>query len=166
MPFPFEVIFPQVIEMRVTSRPASTWSCSPAAPTPKVAAVVPSAASASRQPAPDTLPEEFRSMLGSVTNAKSVPSLKAFQVEAGSTVLALGASASIGEAMGLPVKNHLVEKGPDGKEVPLPTDKFYIPGSVLETYFNNTNPSPSACRARATCSSTAARSSRASPVRR
>jgi hypothetical protein len=136
--FPFEVIFPQVIDagnlktsFDVIVFPSGTYA--------QGRGGRPVGGLGLGQPAPDTLPEEFRSMLGSVTNAKSVPSLKAF-VEAGGTVLALGASASIGEAMGLPVKNHLVEKGPDGKEVPLPTDKFYIPGSVLETSFNNTNP--------------------------
>lgn len=78
-------------------------------------------------------------MLGSVTVAKSVPPLKAF-VEAGGTVMAVGSSASIGQAMGLPVKDHLVEIGPDGKERHLPTEKFYIPGSVLTADFDNTIP--------------------------
>lgn len=90
-------------------------------------------------PSPDTIPEEFRSMLGSVTNARSVPPLKKF-VEDGGTLLAIGASAPIGEAMGLPIKNHLVEKGPDGNERPLPPEKFYIPGSVLKAKFNTANP--------------------------
>ena len=78
-------------------------------------------------------------MLGSVTNARSVPPLKKF-VEDGGTLLAIGASAQIGEAMGLPIKNHLVEKGPDGNERPLPPEKFYIPGSVLKAKFNTANP--------------------------
>ncbi len=90
-------------------------------------------------PSPETIPEEFRSMLGTVTSAKSVPALKTF-VEEGGTVLALGASASIGEAMGLPIKNHLVEKDADGKDVPLPGEKFYIPGSVLTVNYNNKAP--------------------------
>jgi hypothetical protein len=88
---------------------------------------------------PDSIPEEFRSMLGSVTTAKSVPPLKTF-VEEGGTVLALGSSATIGQAMGLPVKDHLVEKTADGKERHLPSDKFYIPGSVLKANFDNKNP--------------------------
>ncbi|HEY0966762.1 MAG TPA: M14 metallopeptidase family protein [Opitutaceae bacterium] len=90
-------------------------------------------------PSPDVIPEEFRSMLGSVTNARSVPPLKKF-IEDGGTLLALGASAPIGEAMGLPVRNHLVEKGPDGAERPLPPEKYYIPGSVLRAKFNPANP--------------------------
>ncbi len=88
---------------------------------------------------PDSIPEEYRSMLGSVTAAKSVPPLKTF-VEEGGTVLALGSSATIGQAMGLPVKDYLVEKGADGTEHHLPAEKFYIPGSVLYASFNNKDP--------------------------
>jgi hypothetical protein len=87
----------------------------------------------------DSIPEEFRSMLGSVTTAKSVPPLKTF-VEEGGTLLALGSSATIGQAMGLPVTDHLVEKGADGKDHHLPSDKFYVPGSVLRVDFNNKDP--------------------------
>jgi hypothetical protein len=88
---------------------------------------------------PDQIPEEYRSMLGAVTTAKSVPPLKTF-VEEGGTVLAMGSSASIGQAMGLPLKDHLVQKGADGKDHPLPPEKFYIPGSILEANFNNKDP--------------------------
>ncbi|HEY0968847.1 MAG TPA: M14 metallopeptidase family protein [Opitutaceae bacterium] len=90
-------------------------------------------------PSPDMIPEEFRSMLGSVTVARSVPPLKAF-VEAGGTVVAVGSAASIGQSMGLPVVDHLVEKGPDGVERRLAAEKFYIPGSVLHASFDNTVP--------------------------
>jgi hypothetical protein len=88
---------------------------------------------------PEMIPEELRSMLGSVTVARSVPPLKAF-VEAGGTVLAVGSAASIGQSMGLPVTDHLVEKQADGTVRRLPADKFYIPGSVLNAYFDNTIP--------------------------
>ena len=90
-------------------------------------------------PAAESLPEEYRSMLGSVTAAKSVPPVRKF-VEEGGTVVALGAAATIGEAMGLPVENFLMEAGPDGKPKPLSADKFYIPGAVLNVKLNNKNP--------------------------
>ena len=41
---------------------------------------------------------------------------------------------------GIPVKNYLTEKGPDGKDRALPGEKFYIPGSLLKTNIDNTNP--------------------------
>jgi hypothetical protein len=93
-----------------------------------------------REVPPESIPEEFRSMLGRITAAKTVPPVRKF-VEEGGTVVALGSAATIGEAMGLPVANHLAEKDPaDGKMKPLSSDKFYIPGSVLSAHFNNKNP--------------------------
>ena len=85
-------------------------------------------------PAPEMIPEEMRSMLGSITNAKTVPAVRKF-VEDGGTIVALGSAASIGEAMGLPVEDYLTENG-----APLPASKFYTPGSVLSVKFNNKNP--------------------------
>jgi hypothetical protein len=92
-----------------------------------------------REIPPESIPEEFRSMLGRITAAKSVPPVRKF-VEEGGTVIALGSAATIGEAMGLPVENHLVEAGADGKPKPLNADKFFIPGSVLSAKFNNKHP--------------------------
>ena len=54
--------------------------------------------------------------LGRVSIEKSIPPLKTF-VEDGGTVLALGSSSTIGEAMGIPVTDHLVVKDEDGKPV-------------------------------------------------
>ena len=85
-------------------------------------------------PAIEAIPEEMRSMLGSVTNAKTVPAVRKF-VEEGGTVVALGSASTIGEAMGLPLGNHMMQNG-----VPIPSDKFYIPGSVVRVKFNNKNP--------------------------
>jgi hypothetical protein len=90
-------------------------------------------------PPPEMIPEEFRSMLGSITKAKTVPVVRKF-VEEGGTVIGMGSAATIGEAMGLPVDNYLVAPGPDGKPQPLGSDKFYIPGSVLSIKFNNHDP--------------------------
>jgi len=38
------------------------------------------------------------------------------------------------------VKNYLAEEGPDGKDRPLPREKFYIPGALLRADVDNTNP--------------------------
>jgi hypothetical protein len=46
----------------------------------------------------------------------------------------------MGELLGVPVTNALTEMGTDGKEHPLPADKFYIPGSLLKATVDNTNP--------------------------
>jgi hypothetical protein len=68
-----------------------------------------------------------------------MPALKKF-VESGGSVVTIGSSTSVAEVFGIPVKNYLTEKGPDGKDRALPGEKFYIPGSLLRTNLDNTNP--------------------------
>jgi len=78
-------------------------------------------------------------MLGRVTVAKTVPELKKF-VENGGTVLTIGSSTAFGYLVGLPIKDALVERVAGGAERPLPNEKFYIPGTILEARVDNTNP--------------------------
>jgi hypothetical protein len=52
----------------------------------------------------------------------------------------IGSSTSMAELLGVPVKSYLTEKGPDGRERPLPQEKFYIPGSLLKATIDNSNP--------------------------
>ncbi len=92
------------------------------------------------QPAAASIPSEFRDWLGTVTISRTVPQLKSF-VEAGGTLLAIGSSTSIGYHFGLPIRNALVERSPaSGVEVPLPSAKFFVPGAIVETRVDNTNP--------------------------
>jgi hypothetical protein len=84
-------------------------------------------------------PEEYRAWLGRITEEKTVPQLKKF-VESGGSIVTIGSSTSVAEALGLPVKNYLTEIGPDGKERALPREKFFIPGSLLKMNVDNTNP--------------------------
>ncbi len=85
------------------------------------------------------IPEPYRNWVGRITEDVTVPRIKEF-VEAGGTVVAIGSSSTMGSLLGVPVKDHLVEMGPDGKEVPLPPEKFYIPGSLLRTTVNSADP--------------------------
>jgi hypothetical protein len=48
-------------------------------------------------------------------------------VEDGGVVLAIGSSTTVAASLGLPVRDALTENGQ-----PLPGEKFYIPGSLLE----------------------------------
>jgi hypothetical protein len=91
------------------------------------------------QPAPESIPAEFRGWLGSVTAERTIPQLKRF-AEDGGTIIALGSSTSMGELLGVPVKNYLVEKDASGNERPLGQDKFYIPGSLLRMSVKNSAP--------------------------
>lgn len=92
-----------------------------------------------RQPGPDEIPEEYRDRLGRVTPDKTIPQLKKF-VEAGGTIVTIGGSTNLAGFLGLPVKNALVEKMQDGKERPLPREKYYIPGSILRVSMDNSSP--------------------------
>jgi hypothetical protein len=97
------------------------------------------------QPPPDRgwsderVPPEYRDRRGSVTVATTVPQLKKF-LEGGGTVLTIGGSTSLAIHLGLPVANHLVTKGDDGRERALPRDRFYIPTSVLRVRVDSSHP--------------------------
>ncbi len=88
---------------------------------------------------PESLPPEYRSRLGRITVEKTVPQLRKF-VEDGGTILAIGSSARIGALLGLPVRDHLAERAPDGEDKRLPTEKFYVPGSILTADVDLTHP--------------------------
>jgi len=90
-------------------------------------------------PKPEEVPPEYRSRLGSVTVEKTLPQLKKF-LEEGGTILTIGGSTDLAYHLRLPVVDALVEKLPDGQERPLPRDKFFIPGSILEVRVDNTQP--------------------------
>ena len=91
-----------------------------------------------RQPKPEEIPAEFRDHLGAISAEKTYPQLKKF-AEDGGALVGWGSSAFLGQALGLPLGNHLVEMV-DGNERRLPTTKFYIPGSILRVAVDNTNP--------------------------
>jgi hypothetical protein len=91
------------------------------------------------QPAAETIPAEFRGWLGRVTVSKTVPELKKF-AENGGTVLTIGSSSVLGHHLGLPIRDALVERVAGGAERPLPREKYYIPGSILEARIDNTQP--------------------------
>ncbi len=91
------------------------------------------------QPSADSIPAEFRDKLGRVTVSKTVPELKKF-AENGGTVLTIGGSTSFGHHLWLPIRDALVERVAGGVERPLPREKYYIPGSILEARIDNTQP--------------------------
>jgi hypothetical protein len=87
----------------------------------------------------ETLPEMYKSWVGRVTDEVTIPQLQKF-VTSGGSIVTIGSSTSVAEVFGVPVKNYLTEKGPDGKDRALPREKFYIPGSLLKVSVDNTNP--------------------------
>src|SRR5206468_12903683 len=65
--------------------------------------------------------------------------LKKF-LEDGGTILTIGTSTAMGYHVGLPIRNALVERVQGFTERPLPSEKFYVPGSILEARVDTTNP--------------------------
>lgn len=83
-----------------------------------------------REPKPEEIPAEYHAQLGKITPDKSIPALKEF-LEAGGNIVTIGSSSNLAYHLKLPVRNALVEMVA-GKERPLPGEKFYIPGSVMQ----------------------------------
>jgi hypothetical protein len=94
---------------------------------------------AGRGPDPESIPAEYRDHLGQVTVATTVPQLKKF-LDDGGTILTIGTSTAMAYHIGLPVRNALVERVQGFTERPLPNEKFYVPGSILDARIDNTNP--------------------------
>jgi len=91
--------------------------------------------------APNTtaIPAEYRSQVGRVTAAATVPKLKEF-LEAGGTIVTIGSSTSLAQHLGLPIGDHMTERTPEGTIRSLPSDKFYSPTSILEVAVDPTAP--------------------------
>lgn len=82
------------------------------------------------------IPAQYQHMTGRLTEQKSVPAIRQF-LERGGTVLTIGSSTRLGSMLGLPLANALVERSPTGAERPLPGDKFYVPGAILNVAVDN-----------------------------
>jgi hypothetical protein len=82
------------------------------------------------------IPEPYRDRIGAITDARTLPQLRQF-VEQGGTIVAIGTSTAIAGRLGLGVTNALVEAG---TTKPLPPEKFYIPGSILQARVDTRHP--------------------------
>ncbi len=85
------------------------------------------------------LPEEYRIRFGRMTEEKSLPQLKQF-LAGGGRIVAIGADAALTGSFALPARNALTEIGPDSRDRPLPKEKFFIPGSILQAQLDLSRP--------------------------
>jgi hypothetical protein len=130
--FPFEVVYPATLDQGDLAGRFDVLVFPSGAMPRQVNAF-------NRQPKPEDIPEEYRKMLGRVTAETTVPQLRKF-VEAGGSIVTIGDSTGLAQFLGLPLADGLAERTADGKEHPLPHEKFYVPGSVLQVSVDNTNP--------------------------
>jgi hypothetical protein len=77
--------------------------------------------------------------LGRITKEKTIPQLIQF-LNKGGTVLTIGSSTRLADYLDLPIADALVEKAADGSERPIPREKYYVPGSVLQAKVDNRHP--------------------------
>jgi hypothetical protein len=87
-------------------------------------------------PNPETIPVEHRNKLGTITEAKTIPQLRQFLANGG-TILAIGSSSGLGQALGLPVSNALMDEK-TGRA--LSGETFYIPGAILQVRVDAAHP--------------------------
>ncbi|MFO7769452.1 MAG: M14 family metallopeptidase [bacterium] len=92
----------------------------------------------SRRGTPDlsAIPAEYRDRVGRVTGEETVPQILEFLREGG-TVITIGSSTALAYHTDLPLSDHLVD--PETGE-PLPSEEYYVPGSVLELKLEHRSP--------------------------
>ena len=89
-------------------------------------------------PKPDEIPAEFRSWLGSITDARTIPQLASF-TQNGGTIITVGSAARLATALHAPLAPALATTV-NGKAAPLSTKDFYIPGSILQANVDPAQP--------------------------
>ncbi len=88
---------------------------------------------------PANLPPEWADKVGAVTIAKTIPVLRQF-VEEGGTIVAVSDAVNIAYHFKLPLADQMVERTAAGSLRPLPSEKYFVPGSLVTASVNNTNP--------------------------
>jgi hypothetical protein len=78
-------------------------------------------------------------MLGRVSVKNTIPQLKRF-LEEGGTVITMASSTSLATHLELPVTDALTEITPEGEISRLPSQSFYIPGSIINTHVDKQHP--------------------------
>jgi hypothetical protein len=132
--FPFEVVYPPRLDQGNLNRDFDVLVF-PTGAIPDEVALADEGPYSTQNFDPATVPEEYRDRLGGVSTDVTVPQLREF-LEEGGTIIAIGTSANVATHLGLPVGNHLV----DGSGNDIPREEYFIPGSILQTRVDNTNP--------------------------
>ncbi len=138
--FPFDVVYPQTLdEGNLRAKYDVIVFVTGAIPQPKSMGAESRGRSFMSDPVKDKLPAEYQAWVGTVTEEKTIPQLKTF-LESGGTIVTIGSSTNLAYHLNLPLKSALTEFTRDGRERPLPRDKYYVPGSVLQASVDPTNP--------------------------
>ena len=100
------------------------------------------AAGGGRGATPASTDPDLRSLCevtqGSGGGATTAQNVRKFVEEGGLVVAAGSASREVATGFGLPMTNYLIDRGPGEPDVPLSSDKFYVPGSILRVAVDST----------------------------
>jgi hypothetical protein len=127
--FPYEVVYPAQIDDGVLASRFDVVILPDGAVPEQQGGFAP------RMPNPASVPAEYRDRLGAFTTERTLPALRTF-LEQGGTVLTIGGATSLASHLGLPIGNKLV----DAAGVPLKTEQYYVPGSILRVKVDTTQP--------------------------
>ena len=136
--FPFELVYPPTLDAGNLNSQFDVLIF-PNGAIPGFRPSTPGRARPSSSPNLEGIPEEYRSRVGRVTADKTIPQILAF-LKGGGTVLTIGSSTNLAYFAGLPIKNALLEKQQDGTERQLSSQKYFVPGSILQAKVNTSNP--------------------------
>jgi hypothetical protein len=128
--FPFQVVYPQTLDAGELRTKFDVIIFTDGAFT---------SGRGGQQPEANKIPEQYRAMLGKITEEKTIPALKKF-VQSGGSIIAIGSATKMAKPLGAEVESYLDQMGTDGKAHPLPREKYYIPGSLLQMDVNIDNP--------------------------
>jgi hypothetical protein len=140
--FPFTVVYPQELDAgRLNARYDALIFVDGAIPAPRRGGPQGGGQGGFGGGMPDTasLPAEWRRTVGNVTQDRTIPQIRQF-VDNGGMVITIGSSTAIADHFGLALSDHLVERTPGGADRGLGSEKFYVPGSLLEVAVDNTAP--------------------------
>lgn len=134
--FPFQVVYPQALDAGDLKSKFDvllfTDGVLPPDPNSEAARYV------RPDPKPEDIPAQFRPWLGTITQATTGAPIADF-LKAGGAVVAIGDSARLAQWVGAPAQDMLMETA-DGKTRPIPTTRFYIPGSLLKVEVDPSQP--------------------------
>ncbi|MDR1406560.1 MAG: hypothetical protein LBJ23_00765 [Tannerella sp.] len=133
-PFPFEIVYAPELDAGNLKRKYDVLIL------PDGAIPQSGQGGARNTPNRDNIPDEYVNRLGNITADKTIPQLRKFVEEEGGVLIAIGSSTGLAYHFGLPVADALAETAPNDSITRFPSDKFYIPGSVLQVKVDNTTP--------------------------
>jgi hypothetical protein len=131
--YPFEVVYPQQLDAGDLNARFDVLLFA-ADITPQNLA----AAAQRGMPEAEDIPAEFRPWLGYITAEKTLPRIDAF-VRGGGSVVTIGSAHRLAAALGAPVEDVLVA-GEGEQRRPLPSTQFFIPGAILKTETDPSQP--------------------------